>query len=410
MLTKGNRLYFGEYSAEELVGRYGSPLFVYEEATIRERCKELKSFVKNSNFRVNYSCKANNSIAILKIMREEGMTVDAMSPGEIYLELEAGFTNDEILFICNNVSKEEMRFAVEKGILMSVDSLSQLKYYGEINPGGEVFVRINPGIGDGHHAKVTTGGKSKFGVVIDEIPTIKEIAEKYNLKIVGINMHIGSLFLDPGKYLSAVNRLLEVSMNFDDLKFIDFGGGFGIPYKKKEEKRFPVEQFAKDFDQLLTEWKTQNNKANITFIIEPGRYPVAESCTILTTVHSIKENYQVKYIGTDMGMNLLIRPAMYGSYHEVVVCNNVESDNIATVTVCGNICESGDLIAEGRKLPQINLNDTLAVLDAGAYGYAMSSNYNARLRPAEIMIDIDGKARVIREKENMDWLLANQKY
>jgi diaminopimelate decarboxylase len=405
-----NRLWFGEHSAGELTERFGSPLFVYEEECLRTRCKELKGLLKRQNFQVNYSCKANSSVALLKIVREERLRVDAMSPGEIFLEMEAGFTSEEILFIPNNVSKDEMSYAIERKIRTSVDSLAQLEYYGQLNPGGQVFVRVNPGIGDGHHKKVITAGKAKFGIPPYDLDKAKEIARRYDLSIVGLNMHIGSLFLKPDNYLSAITGMLEIAQQFEHLKYIDFGGGIGIPYRKSVEERFEMEAFGSKLDALLDDWEERTGRHDIMFLIEPGRYPVAECCTILTTVHSIKENFGAKYIGTDLGLNLLIRPALYGSYHEIIVCDNVEGSETETVNVCGNICESGDLVAEGRVLPRIELGDELAVLDAGAYGFAMSSNYNARLRPAEVLIAPTGEVRIIREREDYQYLLLNQRY
>lgn len=410
MVTRENKLYFGNYSAKELVQKYGSPLFVYEEAVIRERCRELKGIVQQENFKVNYSCKANNNVALLKIIKEEGLKVDAMSPGEIFLEMAAGYQGEDILYICNNVSKEEMQYAVDHQVKISVDSLTQLQYFGELNPGGRVFIRVNPGIGDGHHQKVITAGKAKFGIPPYDLEEAKAIAERYQLTIMGLNMHIGSLFLMPDNYIAAIKTLLGIAEGFPDLEYIDFGGGLGIPYKKQTEKRFPMEQFSQELRALLAAWQAENHRPDITFIMEPGRYPVAESCTILTTVHSIKENFGAKYIGTDLGFNLLIRPELYGAYHELMVADRVASDEQEVVNVCGNICESGDLVAEERSLPKMQLGDTLAVLDAGAYGFAMSSNYNARLRPAEILITQDGAIQVIREKENLEYLLLNQKY
>lgn len=410
MIVRDNNLYFGKYTASELIEKFGSPLFVYEEQVLRDRCRTLTRLLKRKNFRVNYSCKANGNIALLKIIKEEGLTVDAMSPGEIFLGMAAGFTADEILFVPNNVSQDEMRYAVERGIKTSVDSLTQLEYYCQLNPNGEVFIRVNPGIGDGHHKKVITGGKAKFGITVDDLGAAKEIARQSGVSIIGVNMHIGSLFLKPDNYLSAMEILLEIAEQFEDIKYLDFGGGLGIPYRKSEEEPFPFHVFADKLEDILDKWEQKNNRRDVTFLIEPGRYPVAECATILTTVHSIKDNYGTKYVGTDLGFNLLMRPMLYGAYHEVTVCNNVESSDTEVVTICGNICESGDLIAEGRIIPRVQLGDKLAVSDAGAYGFAMSSNYNGRLRPAEVLITSDGQARVIREREDFDTLLLNQRY
>lgn len=405
-----NKLYFGDRGARDLTDEFGSPLFVYEEDLLRERCRDLNALTGRSNFRVNYSCKANGNVALLKIIREEGLSVDAMSPGEILLGMEAGFTADEILFVPNNVSADEMRYAVERGVKLSVDSLTQLEYYCQLNPGGEVFVRVNPGIGDGHHKKVITGGKAKFGVTPDDLQSARQIAATSGVRIVGLNMHIGSLFLKPDNYLSAIETLLTIAEQFEDIRYIDFGGGIGIPYRKSEEPTFAMREFGDKLDALLDLWERRTNRRDVTFMIEPGRYPVAECCTILTTVHSVKENFGTKYVGTDLGFNLLARPMLYGAYHEIIACENVKSSEMEPVSICGNICESGDLLAEGRLLPAIGLGDTLAVLDAGAYGFAMSSNYNGRLRPAEILLASDGRARIIRERESPEYLLIGQRY
>jgi diaminopimelate decarboxylase len=407
---KDNRLYFGDHFAGDLAKEYGTPLYVYEEEVLRSRCRELKTLLKRPNFAVNYSMKANGNVALLEIVRSEGLRVDTMSPGEIFLAMEAGFKSDEILFIGNNVSKTEMSYAIDRGILMSVDSISQLEYFGQLKPGGDVMVRINPNIGDGHSAKVITAGRVKFGTPHEQLPELKRAAAKYGLNIVGINMHIGSLFLTPHNYLAAIERLLEIAESFDQLRIIDFGGGLGVPYRHTTEERFPMAEFAKEFEAVLSEWEDRTDNKKVKFLIEPGRYPVAESATLLGTVHSIKENFGTVFVGTDLGFNVLIRPELYGAYHEVLVCNNVESRDLVEVSVCGNICESGDLIAERRLLPDVSLDDTLAVLDAGAYGFAMSSNYNQRLRPAELLVQADGSLRVIRDREDFSYLVVNQHY
>ena len=410
MRVTENKLYFGNTLAGDLTAQYGSPLFVYDEGVLRERCRELKSLLPEKDFRVNYSCKANSNIALLKIVREEGLMVDAMSPGEIFLNMEAGYRPDEILFIPNNVSRAELQYAIDSGVMISVDSLAQLEYFGELNPGGEVFVRINPGIGDGHHQKVITGGKAKFGVQPADVGKVHEIARRYRLTVIGINMHIGSFFLEPDNYIAAIKQLLEIAEGFSELRCIDFGGGIGIPYRKGVQQRFDMSAFSTALKATLDEWEARTGRTGITYLIEPGRYPVAECCTLLATVHAVKENYGTTYIGTDLGFNVLMRPMLYDAYHEVIVCDNVESNTTHPVSICGNICETGDLICENRPLPPIVMDNTLAVLDAGAYGFSMSSNYNARPRPAEVLVQTDHTVRVIREREDLCYLLLNQKY
>ena len=206
--------FFGKTNPVQLVEKYGSPLYVYSESILRQRCKELKAIVTYKNLKVNYSAKANTNLTILQIIHDEGLLIDAMSPGEIFIEMKAGFKPEEILFISNNVSDEEMLFAINKGILVSVDSLSQLEKYGRLNKGGKVAVRINPGVGAGHHEKVVTGGKkTKFGIDPNFIGELKSILSQYDLKLAGLNQHIGSLFMTGDTYIAAATFLLSFAEN-----------------------------------------------------------------------------------------------------------------------------------------------------------------------------------------------------
>ncbi len=391
--------------------KYGTPLYVYSEAILRERCKEMKNLLPNKNLRVNYSAKANTNLEILRIIKEEGLDVDAMSPGEIYIEQMAGFDSKQIFFISNNVSAEEMRYAIDKDILISVDSLSQLETYGQINPGGKVAVRFNPGKGAGHHEKVITGGKkTKFGVQKELIPQVKTILEKYNLTLTGINQHMGSLFLDWQVYIEGIRLFLEIAKEFPGLSFIDFGGGFGVPYEP-EENRLNLHLLAKELEIVLTGFLEEYSNKDVIFKVEPGRYIVAECGILLGSINSVKKNYDTVYIGTDIGFNVLARPVIYDSYHEMEIIKNSDindRDNICEkATIVGNICESGDILARDREIIKAGVDDTLIIYNAGAYGYAMSSNYNCRLRPAEVLIGADGKDRLIRRRDTLESLIQN---
>jgi len=392
----------------KLIETYGSPLYVYSEEIFRARCRELKNLVKYKNFVVNYSVKANGNYQLIKIAKEENLNVDAMSPGEIYVELKAGFDPSKILYISNNVSAEEMQFAIDRKVLVSVDSVAQLETFGKINPGGRVCIRFNPGIGAGHHEKVVTAGKkTKFGVQPTLLPEVKALLKKYNLTLVGINQHIGSLFMEGTKYKESAQSLFKIAKAFDTLEFIDMGGGFGIPYKKAEgEKRLDLKELGEELDQAFTEFSQSYGK-EIMFKIEPGRYISAESGVLLGTVHGTKQNYDTKYVGTDLGFNVLTRPMMYDSHHDIEVyrADGRQSEKKEYVHVVGNICESGDIIAKDRLLPEIFVGDVLGVLDAGAYGYCMASNYNNRLRPAEVLITTEGEAKLIRRRDTFEDLM-----
>lgn len=408
--VSSEKKFFGNTDPVRLSGEYGTPLYVYNENILRNRCRDLKGLIDYSNFTVNYSLKANSNLELVKIVKSEGLRVDAMSPGEIYINTLAGYKPEEILFISNNVSEEEFRFAINAGVKISVDSVSQLELFGRINRGGEVAFRMNPGFGAGHHEKVTTAGqKTKFGIEMKSIPEVKRILKDYELRLIGINQHIGSLFMDSEAYLQSTGNILSIARQFDDLKFIDLGGGFGIPYKKQaNQSRLDLKELGGKLSKVINAWVKEYGK-NIEFKIEPGRYIVAESSILLGRVNATKTNYDIKYIGTDLGFNVLIRPVMYDSHHDIEIYreNSVPSLKEETVNIVGNICETGDIIARDRKLPEIIENDILGVLDSGAYGYSMSSNYNSRLRPAEVLIDASGNPRLIRRRDTLDDLVRN---
>ena len=359
----------------ELIKKYGSPLYVYDERILRKSCREMHNLLPKKNLRVNYSAKANSNIEILKIVRDEDIDVDAMSPGEIYVQKLAGYNADRIFYIGNNVSKEEMQYAINEKVLVSVDSLAQLESFGQINPGGDVAVRFNPGIGTGHHQKVVTAGKkTKFGVQKDFIPQVKAILEKYNLNLVGIDQHIGSLFLEPDAYIKGVESLLEIATQFSGLKFIDMGGGFGVPYHEGE-CRLDLKELSEKLNAVLDEFLKDYDNKDVIFKIEPGRYIPAECGVLLGEVYSVKENYGTTYVGTDLGFNVLMRPVLYDSYHAITIIKSNKSENGKEVaTIVGNICESGDIIANEREMRKVSEGDIVAVGNAGAYGFSMSSN------------------------------------
>lgn len=396
-----DRIELSMINAYNLTREYGSPLYVYDETILRKRCKEIKEFLEYKYYVPSYSAKANSNIELLKIIRSEGFTTDAMSIGEVELELAAGFEPEEILFVSNNISIEEMQYVVGKEILLSIDSLSQLELYGKIAPNSKVAVRLNPGIGAGHHKNVITGGKSKFGILYENIPEIRKVAEKYGLIIVGINQHIGSLFLDGNEYLQASEKLLEAAMKFERLEFIDFGGGFGVPYHK-QERRLDLKGLGKSLDELINNFLNQYNGKPI-IKVEPGRYIIAECCQLLGTVMSDKINYGEKYVGTDVGFNVLMRPVLYDSYHEITTYTDEERTE--KVTIVGNICESGDILAKDRELPVLKTGDIIGVENAGAYGYSMASNYNGRLRPAEVLLTKASEKQLIRKRDTIKALL-----
>ena len=407
-ITQSN--FFAGNSPEKIAQTYGTPVYVYNEKILRARMSSVAKAIIKYPYRASFSVKANTNIHILKIALEEGNNCDVMSVGEIQMALRAGFPTDRILFVPNNVSAAEMQFAIDHNIMTSCDSLEQLDLYGSLNPGGRVAVRINPGVGAGHHDKVLTGGKkTKFGISEEFVPRIFEIVAKHNLTIAGINQQIGSLIMDTKPYLDSVTNLLRIAMQFKDLEFIDFGGGFGVPYHKlDDEQNFPMDDLRSQLEPILDDFVTRYGKVPM-FYSEPGRFCVAEGGVILGRVHAIKHNADRTYVGTDVGMNVLVRPSMYDSWHDIEVIRDntiVSRDEMIEQMVVGNICESGDIIARDRMLPEMRRGDLICILDAGAYGWSMCSTYNSRPRPAEILICTDGRIKVIRRRETIDDLMS----
>lgn len=411
MEIKRDGVYLGGVPTRDLVKELGSPLYVYEEATIRTRARELRSAITYENTQIKYACKANTNIQIMKILREEGLGIDAVSPGEIYAALKAGFPSSEILFTANNVSWDEIEYAVSKDVMVNIDSLSYLRQFGGRYPGKDICVRINPNVGAGHHNHVITGGpESKFGIHYGEVQKIKEITNNSRLNIRGIHQHIGSGILDPDMFIKAMDVLLDVAGKFEGLSFIDFGGGIGVPYRENEA-RIDVgvlgSKIAGEFRRF-----TETYGKPLKLVIEPGRYIVAESGFLLATVSSVKEGDRHRFVGVDTGFNHLVRPAMYGSYHQILHAVNPLSEK-QPQTIAGYLCESGDTFTRDsggivdRELPLFSEGDIVCICNTGAYGFAMSSQYNSRPRPAEVLVR-DGKARLIRKRERMEQLFVDQ--
>lgn len=403
-------LFLSREEAFAAVEKFGSPLYVYSEEILRTRCRDLLAGL-GGRVHPSYSAKANSNPVLMSIIREEGFDADAMSRGEIFICEKAGFSGSEILFVGNNVSEDEMAFARDKDIVFSADSLSQLDTFGRVARGGRVAVRLNPGVGAGHCEKVITGGRrTKFGIDPARCADIREIVKKYDLKLVGVNQHIGSLFLDPSPYIEAAHNLLAAVLeNFEGVEFVDFGGGFGVPYRA-EENRLDFSALRDGLFPLLDDFVAHYDNKSVRFKCEPGRFPVAESGLLLGTVHAVKENFGEKYAGTDLGFNVLMRPILYDSYHEVRAIPRraeVEAAEKSLITVVGNICESGDILASHRMLCPVHEGDLIAVENAGAYGYSMTSNYNGRMRPAEVLKTISGELKLIRKADTLDRLTEN---
>lgn len=400
--------FFGGHDVFDLIQTYGSPLYVYNEMLLRKRCRDLKNLVLSTSFVPHYSVKANTNIHLLKIIREEGFHADVMSPGELFLAKQSGFQSDELFFIPNNASIEDMQYAIDEGVLTSVDSLSQLEQYGILNPGGKVAIRLNTGIGVGHHEKVITAGKkTKFGINPQDLGAVKTLLDRYQLQLVGINQHIGSLFMDATHFVESIHAILALASQFENLEFVDLGGGFGIPYHKQEGQAPLDLQELSDLLNPLLEDFAATYPTPLTFQIEPGRYIACECGVLLGQVTALKENGGVHYLGTDIGFNVLQRPLLYDAHHDLEIYRRTSSAPTppSLYTVVGNICESGDILRKDCMLPSVEIGDLLGVMDVGAYGFCMSSSYNQRLRCAEVLITQDDTVQLIRKRETFEDLL-----
>ncbi|HEY4494247.1 MAG TPA: diaminopimelate decarboxylase [Candidatus Paceibacterota bacterium] len=358
-----------------------TPAYFYDGKVINTKCRELK---KNfPGVKLYYACKANDNKEIIKLIARQGFGVETVSPGEISLARRAGVPYSRMTFTCGSINERELTAVIKKGIRVHLDSLHQVEIIGKNFPNSEISIRLNQGIGAGHHSHVITGGPdSKFGIDISHIPKLKGLVKKYNLKITGLHQHIGSNVPDAFTLVLAMKTLFKTALSFPDLKHLDFGGGLGVAYHPSD-KKLNIKDFAKSAHKLKKVFIKKYGR-NIEMSFEPGRYLVAEAGTLLVKVTDIKENPKKTFVGVNSGFNHLIRPALYGSYHEIINLNNRKGKK-EKLTIVGNICESGDFFAKDRLMVKPKIGDTLAIKNAGAYGYVMSSDYNSRPKPKEYL-------------------------
>lgn len=412
---KDNHLMIGDIDANDLAEKYQTPLYVIDEQKVRENYNKLFNAFssKYENLHMCYAAKANTSLAILKILEDEGSYIDAVSPGEIYTALLAGFTPDRIVYTGNNITNEELKYAHESGVTINLDSVSALERLSKIegSEGKEISIRVNPMVEAGHHEHCITGGpKSKFGIREDEAVEVYQKAIDLGFKPIGMHSHIGSEILESEPFMLAVETMMDIAGRVHqevgvDFKFLDFGGGFGIPYEPTENE-LDLETFTTDIINLFKAKLEEYDMGNPYMYIEPGRFIVGNSEVLLTRVNNIKESYR-KFAGVDCGFGTLLRPTMYGSYHHIVVANKMNDKNTEEIDIAGNLCESGDLFARDRPMPTLEEGDLLAILNAGAYAYSMASQYNSRPRPAEVLVN-KNQSDIIRRRENFNDLLIGQ--
>lgn len=402
-------LELGGVPAASLAERYGTPLYVYEEARIRAAFDTLARAFAVDDLRIHFATKANSNPWILRILRQAGAWADVVSPGEILLARRAGFPAERLLYNGNSASDAELRTAVEQGVRVNVESMSQLRRLAKLAPGSAISIRFNIDVGGGHHSHVITGGpESKFGIDWEQAEQARSAAAG-TLRVAGVHCHIGSGVLQAERFVQAVTNLLTVARRFPDLEQVNFGGGIGIPYRA-DQPELAVDRLGAlltaEYERFCAEYGSRP-----ALCLEPGRFLVARAGTLLCLVTAVNQARKYLFAGTDSGFNHLIRPAMYGAYHHIEAAaprTGAWRDTVLT----GNICESGDVFTRGeegiepRSLPPLQEGDLVAIRDAGAYGFAMASRYNSFPLPAEVLVDA-GAARLIRRRDTLEQLLLN---
>jgi diaminopimelate decarboxylase len=418
----GGTLHIGNVSAIDIANRYGTPLYVYDAEVIRRQVERVKQAFAALPFRPFYAMKANGALALLDLVRGAGFGCDTVSPGEVFIARRAGFAPDDIWFTCSNVSDDDLRAIGDERIVINVNSMSEIDRILTLDLRNPIALRVNTDIGAGHHVDVVTaGGGVKFGIDLAEIESARMVAEDGGRKVVGLHAHIGSGIDTIAPLVESARRLLDLSTDFPNLRWLNFGGGISVPYEPGQQE-FPIDDYGAELARIADRVLRARN---LTAILEPGRYLVAESGTLLAQVTSKRLSGGRWWIGVDTGFNHLVRPSKYGAYHHIV---NATSGSPASlrqtfdlgqmndeVVVAGNLCESGDVFTRTehgdvgtRRIDRTKIGDLLAFCDAGAYGFSMASLYNARLLPPEVLVD-GGDVRLIRERQTYEDLVKGMR-
>jgi len=395
-------------SSEQLINiakEFGTPVYVYHTEKIKEQYNKLLSAFSPLDTRFFYASKALTNINILKYIDSLGCGIDCSSVNEVKLAVHAGVPKDRILYTSNGISFEEIEEVASHGAHMNIDSLSNLEKFGKkFGSSYPVGVRIRPNILAGGNLKISTGHeKSKFGIPVDLVDQILDVVEKNKLKIKTLHIHTGSDIKDADVFVQGIKVLAEIVPHFKDLSVIDLGGGFKVPYEPEDEET--------DVGLISRKLKTYldshvfNKGKKYQLWFEPGKYLVSECGYLVTEVNVVKDNNHQVFVGVNSGLNHLIRPMMYDAYHHIVNISNPDGQE-KSYNVTGYICET-DTFASDRLLHEVNEGDYLVFYNAGAYGFEMSSNYNSRYKPAEVLVK-DGKATLIRKREQFENLLENQ--
>ncbi len=388
----------------DICDQFGTPLFIYDSATIIRQYERMQSAFSVPHLQINYACKALSNVSILRLMKKLGAGLDTVSIQEIKLGLHAGFTPEEIIYTPNSVSLNEIEEAIQLGVRINIDNIEMLESVGHRHPDLPYCIRINPHIMAGGNANISVGHiDSKFGISIHQMPLVERIVATLGLNVEGVHMHTGSDILDTQVFLQAADILFNTAKKFDSIQYLDFGSGFKVKYKP-DDIETDIEEFGRQMSERFNAFCKEMGR-DLTLMFEPGKYLVSEAGYFLMRTNVVKQTTSTIFAGVDSGFNHLIRPMFYNAYHDIVNISN-PSGHPRIYTVVGYICET-DTFGFNRKLNEVRPGDILALRNAGAYCQTMASNYNSRLRPAEVLVH-EGQAHLIREREVFEDLLRHQ--
>lgn len=395
----------GEIAAETIQQEFGLPAFVYDEAVMTRQYKRLSQAYSSVDVELNYACKALSNINVLNHFRQLGAGLDCVSIQEVELGLKAGFKPSKIHFTPSGVTLGEITEAVKHGVHITLDSCSILEKFGaQYGNSHPICIRFNPNIMGGGNLKISTGHQnSKFGINVKQLDSVLQRVKEHNLSVEGVHMHTGSDILDIETFIESAEVLLNLAHHFSELKYVDFGSGFKVAYKPGE-RATDIEELGKRVTGLFKDFCDHYGQ-DLKLILEPGKFLVSEAGVLLAEVNVIKKAPTRVFAGVNTGLNHLIRPMFYDAYHHITNLSNPDGE-LQTYTVVGYICET-DTFGTDREINAIREGDILCFHNAGAYSYQMSSNYNSRFRPAEILIR-KGKYHLIRKRETMEDVLRNQ--
>jgi len=387
-----------------LCQKYGTPIYVYDAHLFERQYQRMKNAFSVPRLKINYAVKALSNINVLKFFRQQGAGLDCVSIQEIEIGLMAGFEPNNIIFTPSSVSLQEMKLAKEKGVRINIDSIPMLELFGSEFPNLPIGLRFNPHVYAGGNSKISVGHiNSKFGISIHQLPHVLRIVKRLNLNIEGVHIHTGSDILDTDVFLSATEILFNTAKEFKDLDYIDFGSGFKVAYRDGDietDIELLGQKFSKRFKDFCEEYGRE-----LTLMFEPGKYLVSQAGTFLVKTNIIKQTTAAVFAGVNSGLNHLIRPMFYDAYHHIVNLSNPFGKK-RIYSIVGYICET-DTFGIDRQISEIKEGDYLAIYNAGAYGIMMASNYNSRLRPAEVLV-YKGKDYLIRKEETLVDLMSNQ--